>query len=57
MWMDSPSLALACYVRTVGQGRSFNGKMYHLLTKGSGSIFEWWFVSWDEANTSQREEK
>jgi len=57
MWMNSPSLALACYIRTVGQGRSFNRKMYRLLMEASGSIFEGCFVSWDEANTSQREEK
>ena len=57
MWTDSPSLALAFYIRAVGQGRNFNGKLYHLLMKGSGNVFESWIVSWDEANTSQREEK
>lgn len=55
--MDAPSLTLACYVRTVGQGRYFNGKLYHALIKGLGSFFEWWFVSWDEANTSQWRER
>ena len=55
--VESPSLALAFYVRTVGQGRNFDGKLYHLLMKSSESGFESWFVSWEEANTSRWEER